>query len=86
MVIEKLESIESSLRVVLEELEELRQTRSNLETQIEQARAEAKSVAEATSGRDEELGRLREENSRLQGEREQVRNRVERILNHLPSR
>ncbi|MEE9255700.1 MAG: hypothetical protein V3V56_00860 [bacterium] len=86
MVIEKLESIESSLRVVLEELEELRQTRSNLETQIEQARAEAKSVAEVTSGRDEELGRLREENSRLQGEREQVRNRVERILNHLPSR
>ncbi len=85
MVIEKLETLEASLKNVLEEMNGLRKSRTELESQVEQARAEARSAAEAMSGRDEEISRLREENTRLQGERTEVRDRVERILNHLPS-
>jgi len=85
MVIEKLESLETSLKSVLGELEAMRQSRSDLESQVEQARAEALSAIESASGRTDEINRLREENSRLQGERNEVRVRVERILNQLPS-
>ena len=85
MVIEKLESLETSLKSVLGELEAMRRSRSNLESQVEQARAEALSAIESASGSTDEINRLREEISRLQGERNEVRVRVERILNQLPS-
>jgi chromosome segregation ATPase len=85
MVIEKLETLETSLKRILEELEDLRRARSDWESQVEQARSEALSASEAVSGRDEEIAKLREENTRLQGERNEVRDRVERILNHLPN-
>ena len=85
MVIAKLEKLETSLKGVLEELETMRRSRSDMESQIEQARTEARSATESANGRTDEINRLREENSRLQGERNEVRDRVERILNQLPS-
>ena len=85
MVIDKLETLEASLKNMLEELEVLRSGRAELESQVEQARLEASRVAVASTGRDEEVNKLREEITRLQGERDEVRERVERILNNLPS-
>jgi chromosome segregation ATPase len=85
MVIEKLETLEASLKIMLEELEALRRGRAELESQVELTRSEAHRASAAATGRDEEVNKLREENTRLQGERNEVRERVERILNNLPT-
>jgi len=85
MVIDKLDALESALTKVVDELNEGRRARAELETQLEQARTEARTAGEAARSREEELGRLREENGRLQREQDDIRARVERILNHIPA-
>lgn len=82
MVIEKFDTLESSLRNVLEELTELRRSREKLESEIAKAREEARSASQALNGRDGEIHKLRKENDRLQKEKNEVRDRVKRILHH----
>lgn len=84
MVIDKLDTIETSLKGLLEELTELRSKRKDMESRVEEAQHAARSAADALSGRDGEISRLREENDRLSKERVEVRDRVERILHRFP--
>ena len=84
MVIEKLDSLETSLRGILEELADLRGSRDELESRIEKAQDTARSATNALSGRDGEISKLRQENNRLNKERDEVRNKVKRILHRFP--
>ncbi len=84
MVIDKLDTLETSLKRLVEELTELRSTRKKMESRVEEAQHAARSAADALSGRDGEISRLRQENERLSKERVEVRGRVERILHRFP--
>lgn len=84
MVIEKLDTLESSLKSVLAEMLNLRSTRDELKSQVEKAQNVARSATSALSGRDGEISKLRQENNRLEKERVDVRDRVERILHGIP--
>ncbi len=84
MVIEKLDTLETSLKGVLKELTELRGSRGEMESRIEVAQKTARSATDALSGRDGEISKLRQENDRLNKERVEVRDKVERILHRFP--
>lgn len=84
MVIEKLDTLETSLKGVLEELSELRGSRDEMESRIVVAQKTARSATDALSGRDGEISRLRQENNRLNKERNEVRDKVKRILHRFP--
>ena len=84
MVIEKLDTLETSLKGILEELTELRGSRGEMESRIEVAQKTARSATDALSGRDGEISKLRQENDRLNKERIEVRDKVERILHRFP--
>ncbi len=84
MVIEKLDTLETSLKGILEELSELRGSRDELKSRIEKAQESARSATDALSGRDGEISKLRQENNRLNKERNEVRDKVKRILHRFP--
>ncbi len=84
MVIEKLDTLETSLKGVLEELTELRGSREEMESRVDVAQKTARSATDALSGRDGEISRLRQENDRLNKERNEVRDKVKRILHRFP--
>lgn len=84
MVIEKLDTLETSLKGILEELTELRGSRADMESRIEMAQKTARSATDALSGRDGEISKLRQENHRLNKERVEVRDKVKRILHRFP--
>ena len=86
MVIEKFDTLETSLKSVLKELVKLRSTRDEMLSQVEKAREVARSATGALTGRDGEISKLRQENQRLQKERSRVRDKVERILYRFPDR
>ncbi len=86
MVIEKFDTLETSLKSVLKELVKLRSSRDEMLSQVEKAREAARSATGARSGRDGEISKLRQENERLQKERSSVRDKVERILYRFPDR
>jgi chromosome segregation ATPase len=84
MVLDKLDSLETSLSKVLEELAHLRRSREELQAEVGKARTETQSAVETLRGREQELITLREENERFQREHSEVRSRVEQILSQLP--
>ncbi|OGL60929.1 MAG: hypothetical protein A3J27_09745 [Candidatus Tectomicrobia bacterium RIFCSPLOWO2_12_FULL_69_37] len=84
MVIDKLDALEAALQKVLEELTELRRSRQELETELNRVQSASREAAGAAQAREEEAGKLREENARLLREHAEVKSRVERILHHLP--
>jgi chromosome segregation ATPase len=84
MVIEKLDTLETSLKGILKELTELRGSRGEMESRVEVAQKTARSATDALSGRDGEISKLRQENDRLNKERIEVRDKVERILHRFP--
>ncbi len=84
MVIEKLDTLETSLKGILEELTELRGSREEMESRVETAQKTARSATDALSGRDGEISKLRQENHRLNKERVEVRDKVKRILHRFP--
>ena len=86
MVIEKFDTLETSLKSVLKELVKLRSSRDEMLSQVEKAREAARSATGALTGRDGEISKLRLENERLQKERSSVRDKVERILYRFPDR
>lgn len=83
MVIEKLDALESALSNMLEELNALKGSRVELESQLEKAREESRADSEAARAQADELAKLRVENERLQKEQVEVRERVEKILRHI---
>jgi chromosome segregation ATPase len=84
MVIEKLDTLETSLKGILKELTELRGSRGEMESRVEVAQKTARSATDALSGRDGQISKLRQENDRLNKERIEVRDKVERILHRFP--
>ncbi|MBI1724605.1 MAG: hypothetical protein HYR52_03085 [Candidatus Tectomicrobia bacterium] len=85
MVIDKLDALEAALQKVLEELTELRRSRQELEAELNRVQSASREAVETARAREQEAGKLREENSRLLQEHAEVRSRVERILHHLPA-
>lgn len=83
MVIEKLDALETALSNMLEELDALKGSRVELESQLEKAREESRADSEAARAQADELAKLRAENERLQKEQVEVRERVEKILRHI---
>ena len=83
MVIEKLDALETALSNMLEELDALKDSRVELESQLEKAREESRADSEAARAQADELAKLRAENERLQKEQVEVRERVEKILRHI---
>lgn len=83
MVMEKLDALEAALANMLEELNRLKGSRVELESQLEKAREEARTDSESARARADELAKLRAENERLQQEQAEVRERVEKILSHI---
>ena len=83
MVIEKLDALETALSNMLEELNALKGSRVELESQLEKAREESRADSEAARAQADALAKLRAENERLQKEQVEVRERVEKILRHI---
>ncbi len=83
MVMEKLDALEAALANMLEELNRLKGSRVELESQLERAREEARTDSESARAQADELAKLRAENERLQQEQAEIRERVEKILSHI---
>ncbi len=83
MVIEKLDALETALSNMLEELNALKGSRVELESQLEKAKEESRADSEAARAQADALAKLRAENERLQKEQVEVRERVEKILRHI---
>lgn len=83
MVIEKLDALETALSNMLEELNALKGSRVELESQLEKAKEESRADSEAARAQADALAKLRAENERLQKEQVEIRERVEKILRHI---
>lgn len=83
MVIDKLNALEAALANLLEERNALRRSRTELESQLQMLREEARADSESARAQADELANCQAENARLQKEQAEVRERVEKILTHI---